>query len=344
MALSLNSITPMPYQPGTSLRLQVLRSCNNPPFSPSVEAIISETFDITMSPVMDVTIHNKAGLYFRAILKLYDRRFGKHFREISDTHVPQTTADEAVFQSFVRRGEVGRFLRELEGKKKAAMRTEIPLPQAEEFLDGTLGGSERYEAVLWQYCNDFFHCETEAYERLVDLQGKSIPRMYAHVCLSSNVPPDLWDSPLARYFEIKGVVLEFIPGYTLWDIAISPLAPPDPNAWSDIVQSAIDAVNDINSRGVILDDCSPRNVMVDKHSQTPIIIDLAQCWFKDKLIETWRETMEDDQDWDPDADYWKTVENSGNTRDIGATMARILQEERGMKLKVKYPALLHQAP
>jgi hypothetical protein len=40
-----------------------------------------------------------------------------------------------------------------------------------------------FEAAVWKKCEDSFNRETEAYERPHDLQGKSIPRIYAHVRL-----------------------------------------------------------------------------------------------------------------------------------------------------------------
>ncbi|KAK3941993.1 hypothetical protein QBC46DRAFT_380915 [Diplogelasinospora grovesii] len=347
MPLRSNNTTPVPYQPGKSLQLQVLRSCCNLPFSQSVTAIISKTFDITMSPVMDVTINTESGSNFRAVLKLYDRRFGTDLRSIRGEHAPHTAADEAVFQSFVRQGKMGPFLRELEEEMKTALIS----PKASHLYDGTPEGSAKYEAALWQECNDYFDCETEAYARLRDLQGRSIPRMYAHVCLaprSSDAPPDLLQSQTARYLEVKGVLLELIPGYSLWDLPTSPLAPPDPKkTWPAIVQSAVDAAHDINRRGVIMKDCGPRNVVVDERSQTPFIIDLAQCCFRDKATEAWektREPGEEDEDWDPDVEYWERVMGFDNAGAIGAVMTTLLLQTKGMKLDIKYPDRRHQTP
>ncbi|KAF8202518.1 hypothetical protein BJ912DRAFT_842750 [Pholiota molesta] len=344
MPLRSSNATPVPYQAGKSLQLQVLRSCCDLPFSQSVTAVISKTFDITMSPVMDVTIHTESGAHIRAVLKLYDRRFGTDLRSIRREHAPHTAADEAVFQSFVREGKMGPFLRELEEGKKTA----LIAPKASHLRDGTPEGSAKYEAALWQQCNDHFDCETEAYARLGDLQGRSIPRMYAHVCLapqSADAPPE---PQTARYLEVKGVLLELIPGYNLWDLPTSPLAPADPETWPDIVQSAVDAAHDINRRGVIMQDCGPRNVVVDERAQTPFIIDLAQCCFRDKMIEAWEEageaSGEEDEDWDPDVEYWERVMGFDNPGAIGAVMTTILLQTKGMKLDIKYPDRRHHTP
>ena len=338
MALRSNA-TPVLYQPGKGLQLEVLESYYDPPLPETVGVLILRLFSITMSPVMDVVIRTIPGSNIRAVLKLYDRRFGTDLRDIFDEYVPHTAADETLFQSFVRRGEIGPFLRELEEKKKA----ELLPPRAGDLLDGTPEGRAKYEAALWQDCDEYFDCETEAYARLKDLQGVSIPRMYAHVRLvlqNSDVPPDLLQSEMAPYFEIKGVLLEWVPGYNLRNIATSPLAPPDPEKWQGIVQSAVDIVHDINRRGVIMSDCQPRNVIVDRRSQTPFIIDLAQCYFKDKLIELWEEWgWHEDEDWDPDAEYWRLAGTHDNPGEIGAVMANRLLRAKGMKLNINYPDL-----
>lgn len=170
-----------------------------------------------MSSVMDVTINTKSGSALRAVLKLYDRWFGTDLRKIQGKHAPHTAADEAIFQSFVQQGKVGPFVRELEEEKKAT----LIVPKASHLHNGTPEGTAKYEAALWQECNEHFNCETEAYGRLRDLQGKSIPRMYTHVCLglhASDVPPDLLQPEIARYLEVKGILLELVPGYSLWDL------------------------------------------------------------------------------------------------------------------------------
>ncbi|KAI5862901.1 hypothetical protein GGS23DRAFT_570041 [Durotheca rogersii] len=330
-----NNIIPVPYQAGKTLQLQVLQNCCSLPFSQSVTATISKTFDITMSPVMDVIINTRSGSRFRAVLKLYDRRFGIDLRRIRNRIMPLITADEAEFQSFVRRGKMGPFISELEEEKK----TEILPRSPSHFHDDTPEGNAKYEAALWQSCVEYFDCETEAYARLRDLQGRSIPRMYAHVRLvlgNSDVPRDLLQSPMARYFEIKGVLLELIHGYNLSDLPTSPLAPSDPKKWPGIVQSAVDFAHEINRRGVLMGDCAPRNVVVDKRSQTPFIIDLAQCGFKDKMIEAWKE-WDEDEDWDPDVDYCEQMITRDNPGAIGAVMRMRLQRIKGMELDINYP-------
>jgi hypothetical protein len=82
------------------------------------------------------------------------------------------------------------FLRALEPDKK----TEDITPTPWQYYDSTPEGKARFEAALWQECIEHFECEIEAYARLIDFQGKLIPRMYAHVRLApsdTDVPADL---------------------------------------------------------------------------------------------------------------------------------------------------------
>jgi hypothetical protein len=285
--------------------------------------------------------------------------------------MPLTSEQEANFQSFVQRGGMDTFLQELEEEKKK----NITPPRCYHQLDGTLEGQAKYEAILWQESCESFDLETRAYARLKDIQGKSIPRLYAHVRLMrpSFVREDLLQHPQwAPYFEIKGILLEYISSYNLQDIDTSPLAPSDRNMWSGIVQAAVDSAHDINKHGVLMEDCGPRNVMVDSHSQSPFIIDFAQCQFKDQItdpqefwdvIERMREEAdkengvegktedgkteegvaeseeeeEESEDWDPEIDYWERVACDRNDWAIGGVLATRLLKTRGFKLDIKYP-------
>jgi hypothetical protein len=196
---------------------------------------------------------------------------------------------------------------------------------ASDYLDGTQEGRARYEAALWQECADLFECETEAYSRLSDLQGKLIPHMYAHVRITNAGETQPPSPSTAHYFEIRGVLLQYIDGYKLWDIATAPQAPADRAKWQGIIQRACNAAYEINRRGIFMEDCAPRNVVVDARTQRPFIIDLAQCEFKDRLAKIWREKEWIDDDWDAEIDYWQLMQSRNNPGSIGAPMARQLE-------------------
>ncbi|KAL2133613.1 hypothetical protein VTI74DRAFT_2015 [Chaetomium olivicolor] len=208
---------------------------------------------MTMSVVLDISFQTRHGPPIHRVLKLYDRRFGTCLRDIlEEKPAPYTQENEAAFQAFVGRGMMPGFLRYLKKRNE----TEQFAVAAWQFLDepDRTEGLAKYEAALWHDCIEHFECETKAYNRLADLQGKLVPRMLAH----------------------------------------------------QIIQSAADAAHEINKRGIIMNDCAPRNVVVDGQSNTPRIIDLAQCRFRDELVKRWyKHGWHEDEGWDPDVEYWE---------------------------------------
>ncbi|KAH6622810.1 hypothetical protein F5144DRAFT_495948 [Chaetomium tenue] len=311
-----------------------------------------------MSPVLNIVLFGSDDsghkFHFQAVLKLYDRRFGERLRRYRGEHVPHTVERELAFQSFVRRGMMDRFLGgkeeglEAEGGQNQGgkldetgkpISLQDDLPPHNECID--LEPNAEFEAAVWEECERNFNCETQAYERLKDLQGKLIPRMYAHVRLVSpipNVPHDLLNSSdTAQYFEVKGVILQRVAGYPLYELPTSPQAPSDMGLWPDIVQAAVDAVHTIDRRGVLNNNCAPYNIVVDSRSHTPFIIDFASCWFKERLIRQWRDNGVMGDDDDPDIEYWEKVVTVNNEGAIGAVMAARLRQMKGLELNFRYP-------
>lgn len=91
-------------------------------------------------------------------------------------------------------------------------------------------------------------------------------------------PPDLLERPETRqYLEVKGILMELVDGYELSELHFSPAAPSDPGSWKDIVQAAVDGAHEINRHGVLMHDSSMYNVMVDKKSHHPFIVDLLSA-------------------------------------------------------------------
>ncbi|KAG6357592.1 hypothetical protein INS49_013469 [Diaporthe citri] len=231
---------------------------------------------------------------FTAVLKLYDRRFGTTLRRrvnpASRRYEPHmhTTSTEAAYCDFIRRAKLGAFLLEREKEGRSSV---LPV-SAWHYLDGSAEETAKYEAVKWKTCQEYFDRETRAYEKLSELQGKVIPRLFAHVRLSLPqddivpCPPGLLQRPETRqYFDVRGILMELVDGYELSELHISPLAPSDTERWEDTIQTAVDGAHEINRRGVRMSDCSMYNVMVDKESHHPFIVDLAQCGFIEEMYE-----------------------------------------------------------
>ncbi|KAK3939925.1 hypothetical protein QBC46DRAFT_459338 [Diplogelasinospora grovesii] len=315
MALTSLDITPVPYQPGRILHITLLKSYCSLPVSQPVEAIVLQTSSATMSVVLD----------------LHDRRFGADLRK-DHPHTPEA---EAVFQSFIQQNKISHFLEELAETKESEP---VPL-SADYYLDPDIPDPDsraKYETALWQECQELFACETQAYSRLQDLQGACIPHMYAHILITPNTPDHV--TPPNRYDEVKGVLLEFIPGYTLRPIhnTSALLAPPDPQEWQGVVQSAVDTAHEINKRGIIMKDCQPRNVMADsRRSHKPFIIDLAQCRSKDEMMKFWEDS--DNEVEVEEIEYWIQAITADNPGAIGSIMQTKLPREKGVEIHVKYP-------
>lgn len=349
------------------------------------EAIVLEPLTMHVSAVMKVRIQyhdpssSPPGTAFTALLKLFDRRFGTILRIRlnptswkSEPH-PCTTTTEEAYCDLVRKGDIGPFWQEYEQE----CRSERTSLSAWHFLDDPWpGGVAQYEAVTWHQRRRFFDRETRAYAKLSELQGKVIPRLFAHVRLSlpqdniMSCPPDLLQRPDARqYFEVQGLLMEFVDGYELSEIHASPKAPPDTRRWQDIIQTAADKAHEINRHGVIMYDCSIFNVMVDKETHQPFIVDLAQGLNIEEVYEEGEEessgdaeeargdcgkssgcdVVSDDQqsknedEWnepfepDPEIRYWDYVRMSDNPGAIGAVMKMRLWRDKRVAIAPRWP-------
>ncbi|KAL7935676.1 hypothetical protein V8C35DRAFT_259607 [Trichoderma chlorosporum] len=337
-----DEVISLPYVAGASLHLEITQNYQGLPFARATAAAITKIFDIAMSSVMGVTITLESGPDVHAVLKLYDRRFGTDLRNDGRKYLPCTVAKKALFESFVRQNAIGPFLTQLAQDQEGRI---LPI-RTHHHLDGTVEGSAKYEAALWQECDGMFNCETKAYELLKDLQGIEIPRLLATVRLvdtSSNISSDLISGPGAKYRDVKGILLQYVPGFNLIDLDKSSV---DVKKWPVLVQRAVDVAHKINERGVVVLDCSPRNVIVDEQSQLPVVIDFAQCWFKHEmkirsaLLEPGNKKEKEEEgeiDVDLEAEYWDRVVSTDNPGAIGAVMSTRLKREKGVGIKIQYP-------
>ena len=77
---------------------------------------------------------------------------------------------------------------------------------------------------------------------------------------------------------------------------------------------------------------------MDGQSNTPRIVDLAQCSFRDEMVREWHEwEWHTEAGWDPDVEYWKQVSTTGSPCAIGAVMVRRVQERTGVRIEINYP-------
>ncbi|KAF5986324.1 serine threonine kinase fnkB [Fusarium coicis] len=321
------SVRSAEYQVGKVIQLQILEgssgflemSENN--ISVVVERVITET----MSPVMQVRFHDRL-----AILKVYDRRCGTGLRECHDKHIPCTTQVETAYQSFLNSGAMGPFLEEMDHDEATS---EFPRTSAE--IRQGPDGIARFEAALWRITDCHFRTEAEVYERLEDLQGVLIPELYALVRVVS--PGATSASPKQDYQTVYGILLQHIPGVNLYDIIEEEARPTTQKGWTSLIQQAIDATYEINKRGVILYDSAPRNVVVEASTFQPFIVDFAQCFFKDKLIQECVDSGVAGQGWDGDVEFCETAQKFNNCSAVGLSMVRRLRKSFGFTVEVRYP-------
>lgn len=168
----------------------------------------------------------------------------------------------------------------------------------------------------------FFYAETQAYERLSDLQGQGIPKLLAYVRLRVE-PPDAGvrgqeEEPAdgaAEFFQINGIVMEQIDGCPLSKLTPS-VVPTD--KLEGILQRTIDIATKVNMRGVILGDCRPGYVLVETGSATPFVHDFAQSW-------TWDTS---------DEEFGRVVCENQNPRRIVTGLAGRWQQAEGKEIKM----------
>ncbi|TPX12851.1 uncharacterized protein E0L32_006731 [Thyridium curvatum] len=332
--------TPIPYGENRPLRVEILKDCHDPPLVKLHRFNILRVLDMTLSCAMHVTFVTEKGDRMVAVLKLYDRRFGTELRDIlrvSDVPYRHTTEAEEAFQDFVLADKVDPFFCELDKRQEASLLE----TSAREILYENEGPDQfaKYEAMVWRECQKYFDVETDIYDRLKPLQGKSIPQMYAHVRLEL---PDTYDpvqTQLAPYKEVRGILIQYINGFNLTDLYTSRRAPRQLDEWRTI----------------------PRNVIVDGKTNQPFFIDFAFCSTDDEMKEEMRQLREsgsrpsdeeedsskEEQDShndfhcpeerDPELQWWVSLGPFENSNAIGCIMKGKLRTTRQLNLGLKFP-------
>ncbi|RYP08571.1 hypothetical protein DL764_001806 [Monosporascus ibericus] len=326
--------TPFPYVVG---RMMSLKSADGENISVTITNIYPVTgeYPVTPSTVMEVQIRKEKG-FQKAILKLFDRRFG-YWREreqrISASECPHTQQTEAAWQDYVRRGSAevlfDCFSRIDEDEGAGKFRR---LYNNDEKTEGERL-AEREGSIC--YSNQITHAhEVQVYRELQALQGRCIPRFMASVTLDMpSTPPDLPPT----YFEIRGILLQKVCGFKLEDLRSE--LPNSPLAWEEIIQNAVDAAKEINRAGVIQMNAGPWNVVVarlDEHTFQPFILDFAHSYIKWQCDE-----MVGRGDWDdkygPDPySFNDNVQTWHNPKCIGFIMVRDVEKATGHKLRINW--------
>lgn len=179
-----------------------------------------------------------------AFLKLYDWRFSPQLRKDHRLE-PFTEELENAYAQMVLRGEADGFFEKLDNRN--------PWEETGEVWDE----GEKEASVAWESLQ-MYRAETSVYNRLFDLQGNFVPRLLGAVEMDIT-PPDLGPNDEQRqFFRVKGVLLEYILGFRLSDVASN--APPE--AIPDIIDQGIRIVDALNDHDVLNTDVRPDNLLV----------------------------------------------------------------------------------
>ena len=237
--------------------------------STKVTARIVKLFQpVTVSPVMLVEVdgENKT-----MVLKLYDRRCCPKLRDEIRYDWNEVAEDE--YKTFVESGEADKF-------KPECMHS--PRPGHPGWLIA------QYEKWLHDRCDELYASEVGAYELHRQMQGKNIPELFATVTLQYGSSSN---SGYQHYFEVQGILMEYIQGINLMDICDHL----DSSVWVDIVESATSLVSRMNQFNFLNYDVHPSHVIVrevndqDRRYYDPVMIDFA--------ISRIRGEDESDEDW-----------------------------------------------
>ncbi|KAH8821870.1 hypothetical protein F5884DRAFT_769280 [Xylogone sp. PMI_703] len=308
-----------PYKKGDILTLTLIKSyvsLNQNTTEASPTTITAEIIDMfepfTISPVMRVRLDGST-----QILKLYDRRSCLALRKYHhmDNWSPEI---EREYCEYVHGGQASKFISYLDGdesgdeddenknddqaesddKDKAESESRDEYGSKEDGCEDDEEGDEsddedswtngQKETRLYKRCRDSYNSEVMAYEALSDLQGTSIPLIYATVSFRTRSADD---PELQKYFDIPGVLLEDCAGFTL-----EKLSENVPNSyWQDICDHAVSIVNSVSDHNVLNRDVKPENFLVMQSKKDsrmvyrPVMIDFGCCRV--------RATNESDEDW-----------------------------------------------
>jgi hypothetical protein len=197
----------------------------------------------TMSVAMKILIEGHSE---PAALKLFDRRLGSALR-ISDEIASWNEERESKYHEFIRSGDADKYINYLNNDNESS-------DDSGEDENTWTPGQE--EAFLQDKCHDLYNSELAAYHALSFLQGHCVPKLLATV---THYPlPATSDPLIAKHTAIHGLLLSYIPGFTL-----DQLPQHVPRAlWQRICDDAVRAVNACSDHDILNGDVRPENCIV----------------------------------------------------------------------------------
>lgn len=165
-------------------------------------------------------------------LKLYDWRCAYHFRHRSGAE-DWTAEAETDYTKLIQDGKLEEFLAQIHVNDDLWGKVD----------PGWTPGQQ--EAFLAHKMLRMYRAETTAYARLAEFQGKLVPRLLSAVVLDT-APEDV-QGHHRKHFRVWGILLQFIPGFSLSRLAKS--APP--SSWQSIVDQAIQIVHVLGDKEIL---------------------------------------------------------------------------------------------
>lgn len=220
----------------------------------------------TLSSVMVVRIAcSDLALEGDMVLKIFDRRFATQLRKDEKLR-PWTSDIESDYHQFVLDGGASQFITELNNNGDIAQQ-------------GETWNSSRDEAYLYDHLSDLYETEVRVYDTLRDMQGNDIPQLLAYVTIPGCSLAEM--QPASQYIDVSGILLEYIEGFPLTDIADH--TPRE--CWQSICEEAIQILHRMGDHGILNEDVKTRSFIVKKDTRAEsrykvVMIDFALCNFR----------------------------------------------------------------
>jgi hypothetical protein len=216
------------------------------------------------------------------VLKLYDRRYATDLRETYKR--PRWSKKvESRYHKAVREGHAMHIFDFCEARSR----------RCEYLLGDDSWNDVQDEAFLQYICIKSYKTESRAYDNLLDMQDKYIPRLFARgwlqPCLTSGVDKEFIGCPW--------ILLEYIQGFALTDLGkYTPKTD-----WQSICEAAIHTIHMIGDRGICNVDVNTRSFVVSQEKGTGqrrvVMMDFGRCWFRAEA-----KNEEDFNEWQADMD------------------------------------------
>ncbi|KAJ6149607.1 hypothetical protein N7471_000806 [Penicillium samsonianum] len=282
-----------PYVAGNIVKLQL----KTPYDGQTIDAKIMKVFEpFTWSTAMLVRpVCPTTAWEDDMVLKLFDRRFATQLREREEIS-PWTSDIEQNYHQFILDGDAAKLVAELTADR------DLPARNVDTW------NSSQEETYLHDFMQALYETETQAYNTLADMQGNDIPRLFS--CVTVPTSTTAQNTLLSEYSDIPGILLQYIEGFPLTDIATC--APRD--SWQSICEDAIRIVNLVGDRGILNEDVKTRSFIVQSRPENQFhvfMIDFALCNF--------REEYQDETEWEE----WKARQDEEGA--VGFVMQKKLQ-------------------